>query len=231
MSMATAPAPSVPALTPVLVPGRLVLSGVSWEKFEALLAWAGDRRLGLAYDRGELELMSPSAQHEDVKCLISLLISLLAIELDQDFHEYGSVTWRREDLDRAVEPDTCFYLRREPLVRGRSKIDLAIDPAPDLVVEIDITSSSLDREGIYAALGVPELWRYDGTRLLVLLLGEDGRYVPSSRSQAFPTLPLGPFAKFIEAGHGANRLGWIKEFRRWVREEVLPKTPPGNAVV
>ena len=201
---------------------RLLIRNVDWRQYEALLEWAGERRLCIAYDRGELELMSPSIDHEDFKCSISRLITALAEELDLTIHEYGSVTWRREDIDRGAEPDTCFYLRSEPLIRGKSDIDLAVDPAPDLVLEIDITSSSVDREGIYAALGVSELWRYDGERLQVLILGADGKFEPSSSSLSFPSLPLDAFARFIDQGRGADQTAWIKGFRTWVRERLLP---------
>ncbi|MFE1744510.1 Uma2 family endonuclease [Coleofasciculus sp. H7-2] len=140
---------------------RVILTGVTWQTFKALLADLGsDRACRLAYDQGILEIMVPYQEHEESKILIAEIVTALADELEIEIIQLGSLTLEREDLTRAVEPDTCFYIQNEALVRGK-KIDLQTDPPPDLVVEVDYTSPSLNKFQIYASLGVPEFWRYE----------------------------------------------------------------------
>jgi len=221
-----------PAIAPPLQ--RFVFHRVTWPEFLAFLEWAGERHLRISYDRGTLELMSTSGEHENFKYLIGRLIAALTEEVDLPMRGYGSTTWLREDLDRGIEPDECFYLGSERLIRGKVNLDLDVDPPPDLALEIDVSYSSVNRQGIYAALGVPELWRYDGETLRVLLLDPGGTYIPSATSPSFPTLPLEGFAEFIPRGRGADVTDWIKEFRAWVREHVpprhaMPPDPEANA--
>jgi len=227
--MSTAPAIREESTREAIAPPlqRFVFHHVTWPEFLAFLDWAGERHLRIAYDRGTLELMTTSDGHENFKRVLGRLVVALSEELDVPMSDFGSTTWLREDLDRGLEPDECFYIRNEGRVRGVMKLDLDRDPPPDLALEIDISNSSVDREGIYAALGVPELWRYDGDTLRVLLLDPAGGYVPSAASLAFPALPLDGFAEFIPRGRGANLTAWIKEFRAWVREHVLPLRPDG----
>ena len=120
--------------------------------------------------------MSPSSMHERYNCLFRRMIETLTEELAIPIKGAGSTTFKREDLERGLEPDSCFYLANERRIRGKRELDLTIDPPPDLAIEIDITSSSLDRQGIYAALGVPEIWRFDGESLRVYQLQPDGTY-------------------------------------------------------
>jgi Uma2 family endonuclease len=159
------PASTTPAeVLLTLSPGQSVLlENVSWQGFESLLVELGDHRSArLAYDNGSLEIMAPTPEHEYYyKESVGILIQDLADELDQDYESLGSTTWKRQDLLAGVEPDNCFYVQNEPLIRGDLKLDLQQVPPPDLVLEIDITSKSLSRFPIYARLGVPEIWQYD----------------------------------------------------------------------
>src|SRR5262249_44955535 len=153
-------------------------------------ATLGEQRVRLTYDRGTLELMTPSYRHEHYKMLLGRLLETWTEEHDIPIRSGGSTTFHREDVDRGLEPDQCYYIQHEYAVRGKEEIDLASDPPPDLAIEVDITSSVLNRLAIYAALGVPEVWRYNGIRLEVYRLGTDRTYVRSDQSLTFPSLPL-----------------------------------------
>ncbi|HEX8201058.1 MAG TPA: Uma2 family endonuclease [Isosphaeraceae bacterium] len=134
---------------------RLVLWDVGWKGYLALLDVVGDRRIRITYDRGNVELMTVSPLHEFSKKNLARLIEILSYELDLDIRSGGSFTFKREDLDRGLEPDECYWFRNEPLVRMKMEFDPLIDPPPDLVVEVEVSRSVLDRMGILAALGVP----------------------------------------------------------------------------
>ena len=127
---------------------------------------------------------------------------------------------RNEELDRGVEPDESFYLTNEPLVRDKEEIDLRSDPPPDLMLEIDITRSSRDRMGIYAAMRVPEVWQYDGESLCVWRLGADRRYTVSDTSQYFPPLPIQELAVFLQRRTQMDEVSLVRSFRAWVRDQI-----------
>lgn len=211
------------SVEPIGMDRRFLLRGVSWATYEALLADLGGRPIRLSYDAGELELMSPSGEHDRLKHRFGRLVTALTEELDIPVDGCGSATLRRGDVNKGLEPDEGFYIRNEPRVRGKIAIDLDVDPPPDLVIEIEIASSSVDREGIYAALGVPELWRHDGESLRVFRLRPDGvAYEPAEVSPSFPFLPLREFEGFIRPRPGEDQTSWSKRFRAWVRDRVLP---------
>src|SRR5947209_11200471 len=153
---------------------RVVLYDVSWATYEHLLADHLDcSSPHFTYDRGTLEIMSPSLDHEETNRSIATLIEVLAEEWEIDLRNLGSTTFKRKDLKCGFEPDSCFYIQNVESVRGKRKIDLVTDPPPDLVIEIDITSGSIHKLPIYAALGIPEVWRYTGKRLVILALAAD----------------------------------------------------------
>ncbi|MBI5366155.1 MAG: Uma2 family endonuclease [Planctomycetes bacterium] len=201
---------------------RFLLAAANWSIYGRLLDALDDRHVFVTYDRGRLELMSPSPEHETHKSLLRRLIETLVLELDIDIRSGGSMTFRREDIDRGLEPDECYWILNEPRVCDHMDVDLTRDPPPDLAVEIDVTSSSIDRQPIYAALGVPEVWRYDGTRLQVLLLQPDGHYRDSQRSSSFPFLPLPEFEQFLTVAIPLKENERVRRFRDWVRS--LPRT-------
>ncbi|MGL6140587.1 MAG: Uma2 family endonuclease, partial [Planktothrix sp.] len=150
---------------------RTVLNQVSWQTFINLLNDLGNNRvIRLYYDQGVLEIMTPLGEHENNNRFIDDLVRAIADELNLNLKKMGSLTLKREELLKGAEPDSCYYLENEPLVRHKQNIDLESDPPPDLVLEIDITSSSLDKQTIYAAFKIPELWRYNGQKLEVFVL-------------------------------------------------------------
>ena len=172
---------------PSLTDAVVALDHVSWATFTSL---ASESRGGrLAYDRGRLEIMSPSLGHENVKSLLCRFIETFAEERGVDLVAAGSVTLARDDLDRGIEADACYFFGSHIRLRSRDTIDLAVDPPPELAVEVDMSRSSLDKLAIYAALGVAELWRTDGTTVEILRLGPGG-YRPAADSGLLPGFPL-----------------------------------------
>lgn len=200
---------------------RTILKQVSWQTFINLLNDLGDNRAArLYYDQGVLEIMTPLGEHENNNRFIECLIGVIADELNLNLKRFGSLTLKQEELLKGAEPDSCYYLKNEPLVRHKQNIDLASDPPPDLVLEIDITSSSLDKKPIYAAFGIPELWRYNGQKLEVFVLDKTTRfYQKLTQSLHFPWLPLEIIPQYIRQSLRDGETATLKDFRRWVREQ------------
>ena len=201
----------------VIPPGQsLLLKDIDWSTLEKLLEELGETRAArISYSRGMLEVMVPLAQHESDKEIIGNLVETLLEELDIDFWALGSTTFKNEPMARAIEPDKCLYIQHEAVVRGKKRIDLTIDPPPDLAIEIDISSRThFDN---YEKLGVPELWRYDGEHLEINVL-QNGRYVTSTTSIHFPQLPLvEAIPQYVKQSQTVGRNAMIKAFRAWVR--------------
>ncbi len=196
---------------------RVILPGVSWETYERLLVDFQDSHAAhFAYDQGKLEIMVLSAEHEEDKDVLTLLVNVLAEEMDIDVRSFGSTTFQREDLERGFEPDACFYIAHESQVRGKKKLDLAIDPPPDLVIEIDITSPSLDKFSIFAAMRIPEVWRYDGELLTIFMLAGD-EYVERTESVALPTVTSEVLRNFVGDSKQMKRTAWLRRVREWVQ--------------
>jgi Uma2 family endonuclease len=205
-----------------VAPGPVVLRGINWDLYESLLRSLeqSGQRIYLTYDRGELELMPPLPFHEKYKRLIGRFIETMSLELDVPIASLGSTTFRREDLECGLEPDECYYVQHEPQMGARFDIDLSKDPPPDLAIEMEHMSHLLDRVGIYAALGVPEIWRYDGQTLAGLRRGEDGEYHPISISWAFPFLALKDVERFLTAARNQTEDVAVRAFRDWVRTSI-----------
>jgi Uma2 family endonuclease len=198
---------------------RAILQNISWQTFETILAEMGDNRITrLAYDHGTLEIMTPLMPHEHNKRLIEKLIDNLAEELNLNLKSVGSVTCKRPDLLRGVEPDSSFYIQNEPLMRQKQSLDLTQDPPPDLVIEVDYTSASIDRMPIYQALGVPEVWRYDEPTMQIYQL-RDGIYLQCDVSPTFANLPLTiEIPRFLAESLKIGEIPMIRSFRSWVKE-------------
>ncbi len=194
------------------------LSGISWQTYETLLEELRDRRLRLTYNRGNLEIMAPSPEHEFSKKVMGRFVETLAEESAIQIHPLGSTTFKRPKLSGA-EPDECFYIRNIGVVRGKKRLDLAADPAPDLVVEIDVTSSSRNRLQVYADLGVAEVWIYDGESLVIQQL-QNGIYLTSQTSQFFLNIPIPEIAGFLQQAGTIDYLELVKNFRQWVRNQI-----------
>ena len=192
---------------------RVLLRGVSWETYSRLAAErqesSGTR---LCYDLGTLEILSPSFKHENLKETITRVFQLIADEMTITFQGVGSTTFRREDLGKGFEPDACFYIRHAQDVRGKEEIDLNIDPPPDLVIEIDIAKSSLNKLALYAAAGVPEVWRYSGSLLKILHLKGQG-YVEEAQSLSLPHITSTTLTDLVESSHETDRDVWIRLVR------------------
>jgi len=193
------------------------LENIRWPTYLALLADLGEHRGRLTYDRGRLEIVSPSKKHEHLKKLVGRLIEAFTEELDIEIQSVSSTTLNREDLDRGVEADECYYVQNEAAVRDKEEIDLTRDPPPDLVVETEVSRRLIPRIPIYAAMGVPEIWRYDGEKLRVCHLQEGGEYVEAERSKVFPMLPMQEFARHLARRRGMSETQLVRSFRNWVR--------------
>ena len=198
---------------------RVVLRHVSWETYERLLAeheQCSSPRF--TYDHGVLEIMSPSIKHERLNRSIATLCEVIAEEWHMELDNAGSTTFKREDLARGFEPDSCFYVQNVERVRARDQIDLTVDPPPDLVIEIDISSSSLDRFPIFANLGLPEGWRYDGTCLTIFTL-RTGTYQAVAASAVFPGVTSQLIFQFIEESTTIPHTAWLRRVRAWARRQ------------
>jgi Uma2 family endonuclease len=198
---------------------RFLLAGLDYQKYVALADLLGEQPVRLTYDRGRLELMTTSREHERYKHLLGLLVMIIAVEMGIDTAGGGSMTFRREELDRGLEPDECYWIEHEAAVRGRDDYNPETDPPPDLVLEIEVSRSVLDRLAIFAAMGVPEVWRFDGQSIVVLLLGSDAEYRASAQSRAFPFLPVADLVRFIGLRATMSDTAIARAFQDWVREQ------------
>lgn len=198
---------------------RVILSGISWDTYEQLLTEsAKSNRAHLAYNEGTLEIMSPLGRHEHATWLLAQMIIVLAEEHAFRRKSMGALTCRRRDMLKGMEPDCCFYIEHEPQVREKDEIDLDIDPPPDLAVEVDMSSDSLNKFPIYEALGIPEIWRFDGGVLSFYAL-RNGKYLECEHSPTFPMIPLkSECLRFLELSRVGGEHEMIQEFRKWVKE-------------
>ena len=198
--------------------GLIHLSGISWQTYERLLDELSERHFRLTYHRGNLEIMAPSPEHELSKKVMGRFVETLAEELNLQIHPLGSTTFKRAELSGA-EPDECFYFRNLGVIRGKKRLDLDKDPAPDLVIEIDLTSHSQNRLQVYGDLGVAEVWIYDGHSLTIMQLQRQG-YIAANVSQFFPNLPIVDIADFIQQAETSDYLKLVKAFRNWVKDQL-----------
>jgi Uma2 family endonuclease len=199
---------------------RFLLHDVPWTRYERLLRALDDRHLRLTYDRGTLEILSLSHEHEGTSYLLGRFVDVLTEEAGLPVKAGRSTTFRRRKKQKGLEPDNCYWIANEKKVRGKKKINLKVDPPPDLALETDITHSSLDRLDIYLALGVPEVWRFDGKRMVFLILGSKGKYSEATASATFPFLQPQDLQRFLgmAAHHDENTV--VRSFRAWVRKQI-----------
>ncbi|GAB4291561.1 MAG: Uma2 family endonuclease [Oscillatoriaceae cyanobacterium] len=204
----------------VVPPGQqLLMTDISWQMYEQMLEEFGEKRGSrINYSQGVLEIMAPLPEHEDDKVMIADLVKAILEEYDIEFRSLGSTTFKSEQMKQGLEADDCFYIENEAAVRGKKRIDLTIDPPPDLAIEIDITSRT--RFNNYEALGVKELWRFNGTKLEINVL-QDGEYMQGEASPHFPGLPLGEvIPQYLAQSKIEGRNKTMKAFRAWVREKI-----------
>lgn len=186
--------------------------------YENILAELGESRAArINYYQGMLEMVTPLPEHEDDKVMIGDLVKALFEELDIEFRSLAYTTFKNENMDAGLEADDCFYIQNEAVIRGKKRIDLTIDRPPDLAIEIDITFRT--RFNNYEALGVPELWRYDGQSLEINIL-DNGKYKKSNISRNFPQFPPSDVIyQYVEQSKVVGRNTIMRAFRNWVREQ------------
>ena len=203
-----------------VVRDRLLLDNVDWRTYTRFLYLFAERPgYRLTYDRGRLEIMSPLAEHEINTDFLGCLARALSDELGLPIKGGGSTTLRRRRRQRGLEPDRCYWIANEPAVRGKQTLDLRIDPPPDLAIEVDVTSSSLDRMAIYAALAVPEVWRVDNRTLTFHVLDTKQKYVAVSQSRAFPFVTAADLMAFVAMCANQDENSVLRQFRTWVKQQ------------
>jgi Uma2 family endonuclease len=208
--------------TVVSSPERLViLDSVTWDTYERLITEHGERSgTRFTYDEGVLQIMVISSRHERPNRRLATLVEVLAEEWGLDIEQLGSMTFKRKDLQKGFEPDSCFYIQHADAVSGKEEIDLEVDPPPDLTIEVDITRDALNRFPIFAAVGIPEVWRFDGTKVIFYQL-ESKSYVETSDSLAFPALNAETATQFLEQSKNMKSTVWLRKVRDWAREQKL----------
>ncbi|HEV3163349.1 MAG TPA: Uma2 family endonuclease [Isosphaeraceae bacterium] len=207
---------------------RVVIRNVGWQGYQKMLDLIGDQPIRKAYDRGDLELMSPSQPHERYKNVLARMIEAITSELNIPCEAAGSTTWRKEEIDRGIEADECYYLAHATEVIGKD-VDLEVDPPPDLAIEVDTSRSALDRAGIYAALGVPEVWRFDGQTLRIEQLEPDGKYHPRDHSPGLPFLSSTELTHWLLLAATMGQTTWHRQLLTWIRTDLsagLSPDPP-----
>lgn len=199
--------------------GTLVFTDVPWEEYEELVDYhLGDfHGVRVTYYQGRMEIMSPSSDHENFKELITALARVLADETGFPLESLGSTTYKQEWLARGVEPDGCFYVQNAARIIGH-RIDLKTDPPPDIVIEVDISHESTRKLAIYAGMGVPELWHYDGRRVHIYQLLEQ-RYVEVAASNTFPMITNDVLLRFLEQNKSEGQTAVLRSFREWLRKQ------------
>jgi Uma2 family endonuclease len=197
---------------------RVVFNYLTWQDYLSVLAAVGDNRsTRLTYDRGRLEITMPLEAHEFANELIGLFIRILVEELGLQLKSMGSTTMNYAYLEKGAEPDKSFYIQNQPLVAGR-QVDFSEDPPPDLVVEVDITHSDIDKLSLYAAIGIAEFWRFNGETLRIYTLQEE-TYRECETSAIFPTIPKTRLYEFL-ADSQQNEVQASRSLRQWIREFV-----------
>ena len=207
-------------LTPKTTPkpsSHLILGDISWEMYEKLLeVFAEHPALRITYYKGTLELMTPLPEHKTYGWTLGRLVTTLSEELGLEIRGLKSTTWRSLPKTAGKEADECFYIQNEALVCSKLKIDLSVDPPPDLAIEIDVTHSSIDKMAIYTELKIPEVWRWYKGQLKVNILTDTG-YVESESSMAFESFPVRELAPFMRLDPQKGENARMREFREWVR--------------
>jgi len=208
------------ALLNACTDNRITLQRISWTTYQNILDEAeGDRNWRIAYDRGSLEFIMPRFEHEVPNRFLASLIEAIADELELEVLNAGSLRLDREDLSKAIEPDTCFYIQNELAVRNLQSISLPENPPPDLAIESDYTNSSINKLGLYAALGVPELWRIQDKTIAVYVLQND-KYERCENSLIFPLFPIAEFPILLERSQSEGQRSAVRAFRQLIRDQL-----------
>jgi Uma2 family endonuclease len=201
------------------IPGetRVLLENITWQTFKTMLAEMGSERANkISYRQGNIEVMTPLKPHESSNRLIEVFVGVLCEELGLEVNRVGSLTLTRDDLEYGAEPDSSYYIQNELLVREKENIDLAFDPPPDLVLEVEYSRPKIDKFKLYAAMGIPEFWHYNGTTLRVYILA-NGQYSETQTSPTFAVIPIKEIPRFIEESKKIGQIAVSRAFRTWVK--------------
>lgn len=202
---------------------RLLLTNISWEQYEQLVDIFAEQHVNLTYDDGLMEMRMPLPEHERAAEIINYLIAFLAHYLDIKIDSLGSTTFRSSKSHQGLEPDKCYYLTHLDLIRSKKRLDLANDPPPDLAIEVEVTASLIPRIAIYADLGIPELWRYDGKSLTIEMLQSHGKYSIAKRSKAFPSLTAAKLMEWIKLGETEGHSPMLHAIEAWCKTKAARK--------
>ena len=211
---------SSPMLARSLSTNVTILRGIHWDTYQNLVRdLESQAAMRLTFDDGILEITMPLPPHERYKKLLGRFVEVMTEELGIEIRSLGSTTWSREDLRKGLEPDECYYVQNELVVRGKDDIDLEVLPPPDLAIEVDSTSSSMNRMAIYAALGVPEVWRFDMEVLTIWCL-VDGVYQSHEVSLVLPIFGSAMLMDFLGLSLTMGETSLMRHVRLWVRDEL-----------
>lgn len=198
---------------------RVVLRNVRWQTYEALLEDRGEKPIPrFFFDRGTLEIVAISGKHERLKCLIRRFSEIFTLELGIEIRGTGSTTFKSWLLEKGLEADESYYIQNEAKVRAKDDLDLSVDPPPDLAIEIDITRTGVDKLGIYAALGIPEVWSHDGSKVVIYSLKKTGEHEVVPRSRALPMFPLDEIGQFLDLRNFHSDTQILEAFQAWIRQ-------------
>jgi Uma2 family endonuclease len=203
-------------------PGRVVMHGVSWTAYVQLSEALEQQHVRVAYDRGRLEIMSPTRLHERIKRLLGLLVTAISREFGIPIHGFGSATFRRRALERGIEADEWLYVSNEAIVRGRDDVDLEVDPPPDLAIEVDVTSTVDDRLPIYWALAIAEIWVWRDGIIRFLVHNQGGGYEESDASLAFPFLRTSHLGEFFSERQMTDEVTFVDQFVQRLHKSIHP---------
>ncbi|PZO58557.1 MAG: Uma2 family endonuclease [Phormidesmis priestleyi] len=197
---------------------RVAFHNLEWQAFKQIQQLLSKHtKAHFSYDSGVLEITMPLESHERSARLIELFVRILVVEMGLMIKTMGSTTLDREDLLKSAEPDNGYYIQNFDLVADHT-VNLDVDPAPDLIVEVDITNTDLNKNLLYAGLGVPEFWRFNGREWRILCL-QDGAYVECDQSPTFPIVQKSDLYQFLETAL-LNEVAAEINFRQWVREHL-----------
>ena len=207
---------------------RIAIRNVSWDLYDLLSDAIGEgQHVYLAYDGKDLEIMTTGFRHDDMKEMLGWFVRILTSELRIRSRGAGQTTWKRPEIARGLEADLCYFFTAERLARvlaarsGKSN-DIADYPNPDMAIEIDISPSQVDRPGIYAALNVTEVWRFEESSLIIEHLQPDGTYSPSESSRFLPVRAEEVY-RWAAVEDSNDELAWEQRLREWVRAELVPR--------
>ena len=199
------------SMVPASSEQRVVLRSVSWETYLALTEESESGSGRMTYDQGVLEIMSPGMPHEIAKRLIGRMIETFTLYRGIEIRSSSSTTFKRSELQRGFEADESYYVQHACELRGIGEIDLSIHPPPDLVLEVDMTNSSIPKKALFAAMKIPEVWRYDGASLWMGSLFQED-YQDLKQSLVLPGFPRELAAKLLDRQFEENETALIRSF-------------------